>query len=136
AACAQLIQRIENREVQGFTTTHVLGEVAHRLMIFEAMTVAGWVPGKVKQRLKQQPSVLQNLSRFRTAIETVLQSQVQVLPLPPTLLASAVLLSQQHGLLINDALIVATMQAHGLSKIATEDADFDRVPGLTRYAPL
>ena len=40
------------------------------------------------------------------------------------------------GLLTNDGLIVAVMQAHGLTKIASNDADFDRVPGLTRYAPL
>jgi predicted nucleic acid-binding protein len=30
---------------------------------------------------------------------------------------------------------VAIMQAHGLDKIASNDADFDRVPGITRYAP-
>jgi hypothetical protein len=28
------------------------------------------------------------------------------------------------------------MQAHGSSKIASHNADFDRVPGLTRYARL
>jgi predicted nucleic acid-binding protein len=39
-------------------------------------------------------------------------------------------------LLINDALIVALMQANGLSKIASDDRDFDRVPGLTRYGPV
>jgi predicted nucleic acid-binding protein len=32
-------------------------------------------------------------------------------------------------------LIVAVMQAHGLTKIASNDTDFDRVPGLMRYAP-
>ena len=44
-------------------------------------------------------------------------------------------LSQQIGLLTNDALIVAVMRANGLTKIASNDADFDRVPGITRYAP-
>jgi predicted nucleic acid-binding protein len=34
-----------------------------------------------------------------------------------------------------DALIVAVMQRHGLVVLASHDADFDRVPGLTRYAP-
>jgi predicted nucleic acid-binding protein len=33
------------------------------------------------------------------------------------------------------AAIVATMAQHGLTKLASEDADFDRVPGLTRYEP-
>jgi predicted nucleic acid-binding protein len=54
----------------------------------------------------------------------------------PTVLGAAVALSQQLGLLTNDALIVALMQANGLTKIASHDADFDRVPGLTRYAPV
>jgi len=27
------------------------------------------------------------------------------------------------------------MQASGLTKIASADADFDRVPNITRYAP-
>ncbi len=33
------------------------------------------------------------------------------------------------------ALIVAVMQSHGLTNLASSDSDFDRVAGLTRYAP-
>jgi len=32
----QLLERIEHRERQGFTSTHVLSDVAHRLMSLEA----------------------------------------------------------------------------------------------------
>jgi predicted nucleic acid-binding protein len=52
------------------------------------------------------------------------------------LVEAATLLSQQYELLTGDALIVAIMQAHGLTNLASSDADFDRVPGLTRYAPI
>jgi predicted nucleic acid-binding protein len=38
-------------------------------------------------------------------------------------------------LLIIDAVTVGLMQANGLTKLASQDADFDRVPGLTRYDP-
>ena len=34
--------------------------------------------------------------------------------------------------LLYDALIVAVMQSQGLTKIATNDGDFDRVPGIHR----
>jgi predicted nucleic acid-binding protein len=37
--------------------------------------------------------------------------------------------------LTNDAMVVAVMRANGLTNLANHDADFDRVPGLTRYAP-
>jgi predicted nucleic acid-binding protein len=39
-------------------------------------------------------------------------------------------------LLSGDALIVAHLQANGLAQIASQDRDFDRVPGLTRYSPV
>jgi predicted nucleic acid-binding protein len=48
----------------------------------------------------------------------------------------AVDLSRQFGLLTGDALIVAVMQAQGLSALASLDADFERVPGIIRYAPV
>ena len=35
-------QRIENQEMIGVTTTHVVSEVAHRLMTIEAMQAFGW----------------------------------------------------------------------------------------------
>ena len=35
----------------------------------------------------------------------------------------------------NDALLIAVMQANRLTKLASNDPDFDRAPGITRYAP-
>jgi predicted nucleic acid-binding protein len=97
-ACQQLIQRIEQQQITGFTTTQVLGEVAHRLMTLEARTLQGWSSGKVIQRLKQHPSVIQNLSQFETAVDDILQSQVQVLTVLPAHFIQATRLSRQHGL--------------------------------------
>jgi predicted nucleic acid-binding protein len=135
AACGQFLARIENQEFRIITSSHVLGEVAHRLMITEATATAGWSPGKVRQRLKQHPAVLQGLTQFRSAVETILQSRIQVLTIPSGLMRDALAVSQQQGLLVNDAVTVALMQANGLTKIASADTDFDRVPGITRYGP-
>jgi predicted nucleic acid-binding protein len=135
-ACRQLFQRIESKDLLGFISTHVLGEAAHQLMIAEALTLPGWSAGKVKKRLRQQAAALQTLTGFRTAVETVLQSRITVLTIAPALLATATIISQQCGLLTNDALTVTLMQANGLTRIASHDSDFDRVPGLTRYAPV
>ena len=45
-------------------------------------------------------------------------------------------MSQQHGLLSNDALVLAMMQESGLSQLASHDTDFDRVQSITRFAPV
>ncbi len=133
--CSGLLQRIENRELTGFTSTHVLSEVSHRLMTIQASALFGWASAGIGNRLRTNPTQVQQLTAFRKAIDQILQSNLQVLAVPPVLLATAAALSQQIGLLTNDGLIVAVMQVHGLSKIASSDTDFDRVPGLTRYGP-
>lgn len=136
APCTQFLRRIENQEIQGFTSTAIASEVAHRLMTIEARAVYGWSTGKVLQRLKQNPSAVQSLAAFRTAVEQIDQSRIRVLAIAPSLVVTAAAISQQTGLLSNDALMVALMQTNGLTKLASNDADSDRVPGLARYAPV
>lgn len=134
-SASQLVARIEKQQIVAYSSTHVLSEVGHALMMIEAATLPGWKPTKVKRQLHQQPSALQNLTVFRRAVETVLQSRVQLITIAPALIGSAASISQQHGLLTNDALIVSAMHHHGLGKLASADTDFDRVPGVTRYGP-
>jgi predicted nucleic acid-binding protein len=136
SACTQLLQRIENQQLAGYTSTQVIGEVSHRLMTIEAHRLFNWAVAGIGNRLRTNPTEVLKLGLFRTAVEGLLQGRLLVLTVTPAHLATGVALSQQIGLLTNDALIVAVMQAHGLSKIASNDADFDRVPGITRYAPV
>jgi predicted nucleic acid-binding protein len=134
--CRQLLLRIENQELSGFTSVHLLGEVAHKLMTVEANALFGWPLAGMANRLRRHPAEVQKLTAFRKAIEQITQSQVQILTVSAAVLVSATAICQQTGLLINDSLIVALMRAHGLTKLASHDADFDRVPGITRYAPV
>lgn len=135
-SCTHLLQQIENQQLIGYTSTHVIAEVSHRLMTIEAHKLFGWQLAGIGNRLRTNPSEVRKLSLFRTSIEKLLQGRLQILLVTPAHLAAGVALSQQLGLLTNDGFIVAVMQAHGLSKIASNDADFDRVPGITRYAPV
>jgi predicted nucleic acid-binding protein len=135
-ACSQLLQRVENQEIQGLTSTHVLTETAHRIMTIEAMGAFTWTLAGIARRLRRHPSRVQQLAGFHNAVARILQSRIQVLTIPVPLVADGTLVSRQTGLLSNDALIVAVMQANSLTKLASNDTDFDRVPGLTRYAPV
>jgi predicted nucleic acid-binding protein len=134
--CSQLLQRIQNQEITGHTSAAILSEVAHRLMTIEARTRHGWTSGKVLQRLKQNPHIVQTLTNSEAAVASISRSRIHIFPIDSALVAAAAAVSRQTGLLSNDALMVTLMQANGLTKLASNDADFDRVPGLTRYAPL
>jgi predicted nucleic acid-binding protein len=131
----QLLERIERSELRGITSSHVLSDVAHRLMSLEACAVFGWPFAGIARRLKRHPDEVQKLTRYRQAIDAVIAIGVQVLPTLAHHVSSAASISKQHGLLSNDALVAALMSEHGLSQLASHDADFDRVPGITRFAP-
>lgn len=104
-------------------------------MIMEATTRLGWPLAGITRRLQRQPTEVQKLTRFRQAIDDIPRLGVEVLSVDRHLMPLAASLSQLHGLLTNDAVTLACMQDQGIVRIASHDADFDRVPGITRYAP-
>ncbi len=135
-ACQRLLERIDNQDIQGFTSAHVLSEMAHRVMTLEAATRFNRSLTGMTNWLRRHPTEVQQLIRHRQAIDEVQVSKVQVLPVERIEVSRAADISVACGLLSSDALIVTVMQRHGLYQLASNDADFDRVPGLTRYAPL
>lgn len=126
SACTQLVQRVELGQIRGFTSAHVLADVAHRLMTLEAMQLLNWPPRGLAVRLRKHHAEIPRLTVYRRAIVDLPHLQVHVLPLSQGLVESAVHLSQQHELLTDDALVVAAMQQQGLTSLASEDSDFDR----------
>lgn len=135
-ACQELLQRVENKDLLGFTSSHVLHEVVHRLMTIEACARFNFPAKGIAHRLRRHPAEVQQLNRSRQAVDEITLIGVDVLPINKSLVSLAVDVSSQSGLLSGDALIVAIMRTNGLTNLASKDADFDRVAGLTRYAPV
>ncbi|HYV36097.1 MAG TPA: type II toxin-antitoxin system VapC family toxin [Gemmataceae bacterium] len=135
AACTTLLERIEQKDLQGFTSAHCLADVAHRVMTVEAMGRLGWPASRLAARLKKLHAEIPKLKLYQQATAKVGQMGIQVLPTFEHLVSAATKISEQFELLTGDAIIVATMNQEGLNRIASEDSDFDRVLGLTRYAP-
>ncbi len=135
AACTRLLERVEQADLRGFTSAHVLSDSAHRMMTIEAMQRFGSPLAGVAARLRKHHAEIAKLALFQQAIEQVPQLGVHVWDVTLAQILTAAKLSRQYELLSGDALIVADMQAHGITQLASNDADFDRVPGMTRYAP-
>jgi predicted nucleic acid-binding protein len=85
--------------------------------------------------LKKHHGEIPKLSLYQEATAKVGQLGIQVLAVSEQLVLTATGLSQQLELLTDDALIVAIMRHQDLTKLASADDDFDRVPGITRYGP-
>jgi predicted nucleic acid-binding protein len=134
--CTKLLERIENQEIMGYCSPNVLGELSHRLMTIEANVKYGWPFQGIAGRLKNHPAEVSQLTKHRSAIDELPLFGVRLLDLTGSLVSKAADVSIQTGLLTGDALVVAVMQQHGLAHLASHDSDFDRVPGITRYAPV
>ena len=136
AVCTDLLERIELKDLQGYLSTHAFSEIAHRLMTLEACQAFGWSYTGIARRLRRHPADVQKLQEFRKTLDDVIANGLEILPVHAQNILSAGDLSLQHGLLSSDALVVAMMQANGLAYLASNDADFDRIPGITRVGPL
>ncbi len=134
-SCTDLLERVEFGDLHGFLSALVFAEIAHRLMTLEACDTFGWPYAGIASRLRRHPIDAQKLTKFRTAIAEIEAVGFHILPVTGGLVVQATSISQQHGLLTNDALIVAVMQSQGLTQLASNDGDFDRVPGISRFAP-
>lgn len=62
AACTDLVQRVELRQVLGYTSAHALADVAHRLMTLEAINTFGWPPQGIAARLRKHYPEITKLS--------------------------------------------------------------------------
>ncbi len=130
-----LLKRIESGDLIGFISAAVFSDVAHRLMTLEACQAFGWPYVGISQRLRRHPAEIQKLVKSRQALDEIIRMGIQVLPVKSRHVLQAADICRNHGILSGDGLIVAVMQDCGLTKIASNDADFDRVPGVTRCEP-
>lgn len=135
-ACTDLLDRVTRRDIFSSTSLDVVRDVAHRMMTVEAMSVQGWPPTGIAQRLRKHPAVVQSLSLFRQAVDEIPKLGVNIVLPPASIGSNAAAISQQFGLLSGDAMLAAIMQHFGIAGLASHDSDFDRIPWLTRYTPI
>lgn len=136
AACQRLLVEVDSKNILGRASSHVLGDMSHRLMTIEAALLFSRPMTGIANWLRRHPAEVKQLTAYQQSVNDLAASSLVVLPVTGAQIVHAAALSRQYGLLNNDALIVAVMQDHGIAHLASNDADFDRVPGITRYAPV
>lgn len=66
-----LLERCEREEILGFTTTTILLEVMHRLMMLEAVTKGLVAPGNIAKNLKSKPEIVTELTIYAEQIQKI-----------------------------------------------------------------
>ena len=134
--CQELLERGALGAIRLSTTVAICADVIHRAMVLEVLSL-----GQVQRSadavmlLKRQPQLVTQLTRYRTILRDLRQARVDILGLTYRDLHASRQYQQRHGLLVNDSLIVAVMRRERIPVLATNDADFERIPGIAVRTP-
>ena len=79
--------------------------------------------------------MIASLTDYWRNTERILELNVLFLSTNERILRNAQSERQQSGLLTNDSMIVSCMRSFGITHLATNDTDFERVSGITVYSP-
>jgi len=135
--CKAFLERCSNEEVTGITLFEVLHEATHKFMIAEA-TQKGVFTGKPERGAKylaKHPAEVIALSDYWSNTQRLLALNLLVLPMEQAIVIRAQAERTNAGLLTNDSIIVAAMREYGISRIATNDQQFDTVAGIIVFSP-
>ena len=134
AIAEKFFRRVAAGEIQAYTSSIVLSEVLHKLMLAE---VAAGFPAATRplRYVQKHPHVIGQLLVFPHAAGKLAKIGLTLLPVTLADWDSAAKLAVAHSLFTNDACIVALMQAHEIKRLVTNDQDFLDVPGIIIHKP-
>jgi predicted nucleic acid-binding protein len=130
-----LMDRLSAGEVTGVVSIQVLADAQHKTMMSLLAAQYNLPRSKLVGWAKKHPAEICALAGLTEAVQLLRSAAVRIVPLDDALLDEAARISTQYGLLTNDSLIVALIERHGITDLATNDDDFDRVPGIRVWKP-
>ena len=134
AECRQLFERCLREEVTGIALFETVNEVTHRFMIAEALS-KGLITAGGAKALRNKFQQIPTLTDYWLNTQRMLALNLLFMPVNETIIRNAQTVRQEAGLLTNDSMIVAAMREYGLSFLASNDADFERVRDITVFKP-
>jgi len=129
--CKNFLNRIGRNAC---TSDFTLNEVFHKLMIAEISKIFNVKPMDVTALIKQNPEVISELKTIWEEMELINESGIRIIT-AGKLFPDFVKTSKNYNLMATDAMIVEIMRRNDLKNIATNDADFERVEGITVWKP-
>ena len=132
--CVELVRRCAVEEISGFTTAEIVNEVCHRLMVAEAYA-KGFITRPNASSLKGKTNVVRILRDYWTQVLRVLDSNLLILELNESRMRRASRVRDTEGLMTTDSVVLAAALDLGIERLASNDADFRDLPGLTVCRP-
>ncbi len=128
--CREFLKRCASGQIEGITSTVIILETCHRLMLIEAANRFGKRKNMVSY-LRSHPDLVQALSKYREDLRKAISGmRIRVVKVGSEAVLKAMEIQEEEGFLTNDSLCISVMEREEINKLATNDTDFDRVESL------
>lgn len=133
--CIRLLDRVIKQELSACINIPVLNDAVHKVMCSEAQVRFQRPRAGLVCWMKENPASVRELTLASELLHLIGDLPMRMLSVDHHTLVDAQQAVATHGLLASDAIIVALMQRHGITDLATNDDDFDRVPEIAVWKP-
>ena len=130
--CKEFIGRVENDEIKGFISPIIVSETLFNFIKANIVKEYRIKPKEVVYFLKADPKAISNIDIGKASD---LFKIFIILPISELEVEECYKAIKDYALLTNDAFHVATMKRYGITNIATNDPDFERVEWLKAWKP-
>jgi predicted nucleic acid-binding protein len=134
-SCTDFLYRAETSQIHGFTSTGIIMEASHRLMMVEASSVLDIKIRNLPKYLKQHPDIVKQLTKHLTVPNKIAELNIEIIQITQKVIESSQLNKTKYGFLSNDALTLKIMEDMGIANIASNDSDFKCVDWLKLHLP-
>lgn len=135
-SCREFLSRIETSEIHGITSVAVIQEAVHRLMMVEASAMFDIETRNLPKYLKQHPDVVKQLTEHLVVPNKILALNIEIIQITPRIIEESQNIKKKYGFLSNDSLTLKIMEDLGITILASNDLDFNRVEWLNLYLPV
>lgn len=138
--CRDFLDRVESGHVQAVTTDVVVNEVTYIAQIQRAANLLGTANRSVIHAQMAADAALAAecwiaAEQFLNLLDALQRGGLTVINVELPHYRAACPIGSQFHCFVSDATHIVIYQHLGLEHIASSDADFDRVPFLTRWEP-
>ena len=133
--CGNFLSRCEHGDLVGITSVNVLLEVLHRLMMVEAFRKNIVKPPNIVKKLKKYPEKIKQLNDYFANTQKISEMGIIVKPISWETILKSQTVRLRYGFMVNDSLVVASMEEENLSLLATNDTGFSILDGFSLYRP-
>lgn len=140
-SCTHFLTKVENQEIETFTSTLVIDEILYGCLLLKASQMHPKLSiNALKKRIGKDKKLVQECYKFVEEVFNYIEilriiGNLIILEINFEIIKHSIPIAKEYSLLPRDAIHLATCQMFKIEHIATTDAHFHKIPFFTIWSP-